>query len=461
MDFDVLVVGAGPGGYIAAIRASQLGLKTCVVEQSSALGGTCLNVGCIPSKTLLHSSELYARFSEEVRARNLPLANHAFDFPALMSHKTKIVEGLTDAIDAIFKKHKIEVITGLATLSGPHAVVVDGKTVTAKAIILASGSEPIGLPFLPFDEKRIVSSTGALSLEKIPKRLLVVGGGVIGVELASVYSRLGADVTIIEMLPQICTGIDSALTSLLYSLLQKQKLKFHLHAQVLAGQDRQQEGISLEVRQADGNVITCVGDVVLVAIGRKARSQDLGVTNLNIDTTPRGAIVVDKEFRTTVPSIYAIGDLIDGPMLAHRASYEGVAVSEIIAGKHPSLDYMTIPNVVYTSPELATVGFSEDEAKEVKRPLKIGKCAFRGNPRARTADDLDGLVKVVADAKTERLLGMHILASCAAEMIEIGVLGISKRVTLSDIGDLPFAHPTYSEAIKEACLQALGRSYHL
>lgn len=461
MGYDVLVIGAGPGGYIAAIRASQLGLKTCVVEQSAALGGTCLNVGCIPSKTLLHSSELYARFSEEAMVHNIPVANHAFDFPALMSHKTKVVEGLTDAVATIFKNRGIDVVVGAAKLTGPHTVVVDGKTIEAKSIILASGSEAISLPFLPFDEKRIVSSTGALSLEKIPKKLLVVGGGVIGVELASVYSRLGADVTIIEMMPSICTGIDSSLTSMLYSLLQKQKLKFYLNCQVLAGADLKEDGIELEVRQENGNVVKLVGDVVLVAIGRRPRSQDLGVSNLNIDTTPRGAIVVDKNYRTTVPSIYAIGDLIDGPMLAHRASYEGAAVSEIIAGKQPVLDYMTIPNVVYTSPELATVGLSEEEAKESKRPLKVGKCAFRGNPRARTSNELDGLVKVVADSKTERLLGMHILASCASEMIEIGVLGISKRVTLSDVGDLPFAHPTYSEAIKEACLQALGRSYHL
>ncbi len=459
--YDVAIIGAGPGGYIAAIRASQLGLKTCMIEHEHALGGTCLNVGCIPSKTLLHSSELYAKFAEMAKKFGIAIEDHALDFPALQNKKVEIVTGLTDSIKELFKKHKIDIITARAEVSGPHQIKADSKIIDAKSIILASGSAPIGLPFLPFDEKKVLSSTGALALDHIPKSMLVVGGGVIGVELASVYSRFGATVTIIEMMPTICTGIDLTLTSSLYQLLKKQKISFLLNVQVLAGRDLGKEGIELNIRQANGKQVVAKADVVLVAIGRNPRSQDLGVANLNIDTTGRGAIVVDKNFRTSIPSIYAIGDLIDGPMLAHRASYEGVAVAEIIAGMQPRVEYINIPNVIYTSPELATVGLSEDEARELKRPIVIGKCAFKGNPRARTAEDTDGLVKVVADKETGRLLGLHILSSHASEMIEVGVLALYKRMTLSEIGDLPFAHPTYSEAIKEACLAALNRSYHL
>lgn len=461
MSYDVAVIGAGPGGYIAAIRARQLGLKTVVFEGSSALGGTCLNVGCIPSKTLLHSSELYARFAAQATKHGVQLESHAFDFPSMMSRKTEVVEGLATAVDHLFKKDNIDLVSEWAKLIGPNQIRAGDKEYSAKSIILASGSEPIGLPFLPFDEKRVLSSTGALALEAIPKSMLVVGGGVIGIELGSVYSRLGSDVTIIEMMPQICTGIDKSVSSALFSLLKKQNMKFMLNTLVLAAKDHGKRGLELMIQEENGTEVPVMGDVVLVAIGRRPRSQDLGVADLNIDTTPRGAIVVDSHFRTTIPSIYAIGDLIDGPMLAHRASYEGAAVAEIIAGLNPKLDYITIPNVVYTSPELATVGLSEDEASQLKRPLKIGKCAFIGNPRARTSDDLDGLVKIIADAATDRILGMHILASHASEMIEVGSLALFKRCTLSEIGDLPFAHPTYSEAIKEAALQALGRSYHL
>lgn len=461
MTYDVGIIGAGPGGYIAAIRASQLGLKVCVVEQGACLGGTCLNVGCIPSKTLLHSSELYARFSQEAKKHGVSIENHAFDFPALQNKKSEVVAGLADSIIHLFKKNSIDVVASRAEVVGPHQIKAGSQIVEAKSIILASGSAPVALPFLPFDEKKVLSSTGALALDRVPKSMLVVGGGVIGVELASVYARLGCTVTVLEMLPSICTGMDTQLTAQLYSLLQKQNITFKLGVQVLAGRDLGTSGVALTIRQEDGSEQELKAEVVLVAIGRHPRSQDLGVANLNIDTTPRGAIVVDKEFRTTIPSIYAIGDLIDGPMLAHRASYEGVAVAEIIAGLHPKVEYMHIPNVVYTSPELATVGLTEEEARELKRPILIGKCAFKGNPRARAADDTDGLVKVVADKQTERILGLHILSSYAGEMIEVGVVALYKRMTLSEIGDLPFAHPTYSEAIKEACLQALGRSYHI
>lgn len=461
MTYDVCIIGAGPGGYIAAIRASQLGLKVCVFEEGARLGGTCLNVGCIPSKTLLHSSELYARFIDEATKHGVNIEDHAFDFSALQTRKSQVVVGLADSIAHLFKNHNIDLVAARAELVGPHQIKSAGKIVEAKSILLASGSSPIALPFLPFDEKKILSSTGALALDRIPKTMLVVGGGVIGVELASVYARLGCRVTVVEMMPSICTGMDAQLTAQLYSLLQKQKITFKLGVQVLDGRDLGSEGVALTIRQEDGAEQELTADVVLVAIGRRPCSQDLGVSHLNIETTPRGSIVADKEFRTSIPSIYAIGDLIEGPMLAHRASYEGVAVAEILAGRSTKVEYMHIPNVVYTSPELATVGLTEDEARALKRPILIGKCPFKANPRARASDDTDGLVKVIGDKQTGRILGLHILSSNASEMIEVGVVALYKRMTLSEIGDLPFAHPTYSEAIKEACLNALGRSYHM
>jgi len=445
MSYDVAVIGAGPGGYIAAIRASQLGLKTCLFEEMPTLGGTCLNVGCIPSKTLLHASE-------HIR---LP-----FDFGAIMAKKSDVVAGLADSVAHLCKKYNIELIKARAELAGPHQIKAQERVYEAKSIILAAGSEVIGLPFLPFDEKRILSSTGALALDHLPKSMLVVGAGVIGVELASVYARLGTKVTVLEMLPQICTGIDTTLTSQLFTLLQQQNIAFKMDVQVLAGR-KLNNGVELTIREESGDEIAHTAEVVLVAIGRRPRSQDLGVMNLNIDVTPRGAIVVDKNFRTTIPSIYAIGDLIDGPMLAHRASYEACAVAEIIAGQQPKVEYIHIPNIIYTSPELATVGFSEEEARQLTRPIVIGKCAFKANPRARASDTTDGLVKIIGDKETGRILGLHILSSAASEMIHVGVLALAKRMTLAELGDLPFGHPTYSEAIKEAALAALGRSYHL
>lgn len=461
MSYDVAIIGAGPGGYIAAIRASQLGMKTCVIEEWPNLGGTCLNVGCIPSKALLHSSELFSGFVDQAKKYGIDIEDLDFNFVGMQERKSDVVAGLSEAITHLFKKHNIDLVTARAQVVGPHQIKAGDKIIEAKSIILATGSEPIGLPFLPFDEVKVLSSTGALARESVPHSMIVVGGGVIGVELASVYSRLGSAVTVVEMLPTICAGIDPQLVSGLYSDLQKQGITFMLDVQVLAGRDLGKDGIELTIRKEDGNELVLQAEVVLVAIGRHPRSRDLGIANLNIDTTARGAIIVDRQFRTTIPSIHAIGDLIDGPMLAHRASYEGVAVVEYIAGLQPSLEYINIPNVIYTSPELATVGLTEEEAKALNRPIAVGRCAFKGNPRARASDDTAGLVKVVADKQTGRILGLHILSSHASEMIEVGVIALYKRMTLSEVGDLPFAHPTYSEAIKEACLQALNRSYHL
>lgn len=457
MSYDVAVIGSGPGGYIAAIRASQLGLKTCVIEQDKSLGGTCLNVGCIPSKTLLHASKEYSHLVQKINESVL-------DFNLLQNKKKNIVSGLSDGIAHLFQNHKIEQITGKAKLVDAHRIQVNDQTIEAKSIILATGSEPIALGFLPFDEKKILSSTGALALDHVPESMIVIGGGAIGLELASVYSRLGTKVTVVEMLPTISAGVDTQMALALYAELQKQNITFMLGTQVLKAKNdvQSKEKVVLQVKNDLGELQELSAEVVLVAIGRRAKTSNIGIGDtVNITLSKKGNIVVDGAFRTSIPNIYAIGDLVDGPMLAHKASYEGVFVAEHIAGKASKLEYMCIPNVIYTSPELATVGLNEQEARDLNLPILIGKCAFKGNPRARTQEDTEGLVKVIADKQTERILGMHILCTHASEMIEVGVLALYKRMTLSEVGDLPFAHPTYSEAIKEACLHALGRSYHL
>lgn len=464
-DYDVVVVGSGSGGYICAIRASQLGLKTACIEEAPVLGGACFHYGCIPSKTLLHSSELYLRFAEEAASRGIPIVEQMCNFPLMMDKKTEVVEEFSEEIKALLKKCRITIIHGRGRLVDPHTVSVfsgsEQKRVTAKSIVLATGSSPIPLPFLPFDEKKVLSSTGALSLESLPKKMTVVGGGIIGIELASVYSRLGTEVTVVEMMPSICTGIERALTQSLYDLLRTQKIQFFLGTQIIGAKDLGEKGIQLWIRPPDGVERAITSSVVLVSIGKSPRSNDLGLLELNIDITGRGSIITDANFRTSLPNIYAIGDLIEGPRLAHRAFIEAVAVAEIIAGKSPQLDYMTIPTVIYTSPEVATIGFSEEEARDLGRKLLIGHCSFRGNPRARYSQSLDGLVKVVADAESQRILGIHILANHASEMIAVGALALSKKVTLSELGDLPFPYPTYSEAIKEACLHALKRGFHI
>jgi len=465
MEYDAVVVGGGPGGYVAAIRLRQLGLKTCCIEKDPQLGGACLTVACIPSKTLLHSSELYQRFKEHAISHGISIEYHAYDFPSMMSKKTEVISGLSDAMHALFKKHGVDLIIGSAKLVDAHTVVVTkesgGQTaIQAKSIVLATGSKPIAFPFMPFDEKKILSSSGALSLNTLPKKMVVVGGGAVGVELASVYSRLGTEVTVIELLPSLCMGIDKSLTNALLPILEQQNITFVTNTQVLAMKDRGDKGVEVWARPPSGEELSFQGDVVLVAIGRSPNFQNLGLSELNIDVTGRNTIVVDSRYRTTVPSVYAIGDLIDGPHLAHRASCEGMAVAEIIAGKGYKLNYKTIPNVIYTNPEVATVGLSEQEAQEFGQAIKIGMCPFKVNPRAQTQEDVTGFVKIVADGQTDRLLGMHIIATHASEMIGIGSLAIQKRATCTELADLAFAHPTYSEAIKEACLQAIGRGFY-
>lgn len=452
--YDLAVIGGGPGGYVAAIRAGQLGLRTVCIDKRNTLGGTCLNVGCIPSKALLHATQQYADWRHALD--NWVTCSHLqVDLTRLMLQKEQIVKGLVDGVASLIKKYKVDWIVGEAHLASPHKVRIGDSIIQAKNIILATGSSSIPLPFLPFDEKRVVSSTGALELKEIPKRLLVVGAGVIGVELASVYQRLGSEVTIVEMLEQICPAMDAAVSKALLQILKKQGITFHLGVKVTAGSVNNKE-VSLTVQGQK-----MVADIALVSIGRRPYSEGLGLAELGIQTTAKGFVQVDGSFRTSQPHIYAIGDLIDGVMLAHRASEEGAAVAELIAGHRPRVNYVAIPNVIYTHPEVAAVGLTEAEAKDAGLQIVVGTFPMRANSRARCTGELDGLVKVIGEKATGRLLGMHIIASQASEMIGEGVIAMDRKATLQQIANASHAHPTLSEAIKEACLAALGSPIHL
>lgn len=462
--YDVTVIGSGPGGYVAAIRAAQLGLKVCCIEKEMVLGGTCLNVGCIPSKALLQSTEYYTMLKTSAKEHGIAGGEGiSCDFTKLMVRKGKIVSGLQEGIKTLFKKNNVARLQGSAHFVSPRMIEVStqgGKQIVeSKNFILATGSEPIALPFLPFDEKEVVSSTGALSLPKLPKKMIVIGAGVIGVELASVYSRLGTEVTLVEMLDRICPMMDEAISKMLLTILKKQGLVFHLGAEVLKGK-KGNDHVSIIFNQ-DKQTIVLAADVVLVAVGRRPYTKGLGLADLNIGVTMKGFVQVDANFQTSLPHIYAIGDLIEGPMLAHRASEEGVAVAEIIAGHTPHINYMAIPNIIYTSPEVAAVGLTELEAQQAGLQVMIGTFSFRANPRARCSGEEEGLVKVVGESKGGKLVGMHIIGAHASELIQEGVLAIEKKMTVEELARTCHGHPTLSEAIKEAALAALGRAIHV
>lgn len=462
--YDVVVIGAGPGGYVAAIRAAQLGLKTACIDKRKTLGGTCLNVGCIPSKALLHSSEYFAWFHKNAEEHGIQGKGLSVDFSKMMNRKDKLVATLVDGIAGLFKKNHVAWIQGMARLTGSDKLEVLNElgtvvtTIHATHIILATGSEPTPLPFLPFDEKVILSSTGALSLPAIPKQLLVVGAGVIGVELASVYQRLGTKVTIVEMLDKICPAMDAAVSKALLQILKKQGIDFRLGVKVTKGEV--EKGIANLSIEENKQEISLSADAILVAVGRRPFTDGLGLREAGITLSPKGFVEVDDCFRTSISSIYAIGDMIDGVMLAHRASEEGIAVAELIAGLHPHVNYLTIPNVIYTHPEVAAVGLTEQEASAMGLSVKTGICSFRAIARARCSGDVDGFVKVIGETRSGRLIGMHIIGSHASEMIGEGVIAIEKKATLEDIAQAPHAHPTLSEAVKEAALNALGRAIH-
>lgn len=461
-EYDVAVIGSGPGGYVAAIRAAQLGLKTVCIEKNKTFGGTCLNIGCIPSKTLLQSTEYYDWLLHESKELGITAKDPSIDFGQIMQRKLKVVEGLVTGVAGLFKRNNIFSVNGAARLKSPNQIeVYNGNsktTVEADHIILATGSEPIPLPFLPFNETNVVSSEGALSLPKIPKKLLVIGAGVIGVEIGSVYKRLGSDVTFVEMMDTICPGMDATLCKSLQRILEKQGLVFHLSSQVVKG-DIGKETVTLSVKKGD-ETLNLNGDVVLVAVGRKPYSDGLGLADIGVKTTKKGLVEIDGNFHTSVENIFAIGDLIEGPMLAHKASEEGTAAAEIIAGLHPRVNYMAIPSVIYTHPEVASLGMTEKEARDIGFNLKIGISYFKGNPRARCSGYTEGFVKVIGEESTGKLVGMHIIGAHASEMIGEGVLAIEKEATLETVANASHAHPTLCEAIKEAAQAALGRAIH-
>lgn len=449
--FDLVVIGSGPGGYVAAIRAAQLGLKTACVEKEKTLGGTCLNVGCIPSKALLQSTEHLEWLEHDSALHGIVCKSVSYDFSKMMARKNQVVSSLVSGIDQLFKQHGVTRLSGAARFISENRIQVESEEIESEKFILATGSEPISLPFLPFDEKVIVSSTGALALTKVPQKLVVVGAGVIGVELASVYRRLGSEVTIIEMLDHICPTMDPALSKGLLQSLKKQGLTFMLSTKVAKSQ--QSKGkvtLSLEPQgQIDG-------DVVLVAIGRRPYTKGLDLEKIGVQIH-KGFVLVDNQFRTNKEHIYAIGDLIEGPMLAHRASEEGNAVAELIAGHQSLVNYISIPQVIYTHPEAASVGMTESEAKATGLEIKTGTAYFRANARARCNGFTEGFVKVIGAGPEMRLVGLHILGPQASELINSGVVAMDKRASLRDLALSPCAHPTLSESIKEASVQALAK----
>lgn len=457
MECDLAVIGAGPGGYTAAIRAEQLGLKVIVIDSREQPGGTCLNVGCIPSKALLESSQIYFGVKYEAQKIGVDGSAVTYQFPQMMAHKNQVVKELTDGIKGLLKAHHIDYVVGNASLKDPNTILVDKTEIHAKKILLATGSEPIGLPFLPFDEKMVLSSTGALALKDVPKRLLVIGAGVIGLELASVYARLGSKVDLVEMLDHIGGTLDHTIHTHFLKALKAQGLNFHLSTKVKSA--KVAKTIVLELEGAETGSLE--GDAVLVAVGRKPFMQGLGIEALGIQKTARGFIQVDQSYQTSVPSIYAVGDLIEGPMLAHRASEEGVVCVEGFKEPMAPVDEMLIPGIIYTHPEVAMCGFTEEEAVAAGRKVLVGTCSLKSNGRAKAAGDTEGIAKIVGDEATGKLLGMHLMMPHASELISCGVMALKARATVKELGEMPFGHPTISETIKEACLKALKRPINI
>lgn len=455
--FQVAVIGGGPGGYSAAVRCAELGLQTVCIEERPLLGGTCLNVGCIPSKTLLHTSWLYA---EALNSQKLGLKGEmTADITVMMEHKDEVVRGLGSSVAALFKQHGVIHRQGRARLGGAHHLILETdagtEEITAENIILATGSLPIALQCAPFDEERILSSTGALALHTIPEELIVVGAGAIGVELASVYRRLGSRVSVIEMLETICPGQDAAVSRTLQRALEHQGVTFHLGSQVKSVK-REENGVTVAFQKQGGSGEETVwGSHLLIAVGRRPASQGLGLDDAAVATDSKGFITVDEQFRSSQPHIFAIGDLIAGAGLAHRASEEGLAVAEILGGGRPFVNYLAIPNVIYTDPEVAAVGLTEASARDHGLDIAVGVAYFRGNARARCSNSVEGFVKIVADKASHRLVGMHIIGPQASELIAVGALAIASRGTVTTLAYAAYAHPTLSEAIKEAALATL------
>jgi dihydrolipoamide dehydrogenase len=462
--YDLVVIGAGPGGYVGAIRAAQLGLRVAVVEKRAALGGTCLNVGCIPSKALLDSSELFALAQKRFARHGIQCGDLSLDLKAMMQRKDNVVKGLTDGVAYLFKKNNITPVQGTAKLAGAGKVAVKNaqgatETLEATSILLATGSEPSTLPSLPLDGTNIVSSTEALAFGEVPKHLIVVGGGYIGLELGSVWARLGSKVTVVEFLPKLLPFADAEVVAVLHKSLAKQGLKFHLETRVTGASV--QGGQVIVNAQSKGEGVLFQGDKVLVAVGRRPVTAGLGLEEAGVALDEKsGRVKVDQSYAANVSGVYAIGDLIEGPMLAHKAQEEGIAVAENLAGQKGHVNYATIPSIVYTWPEMASVGQTEEQVKETGREYRVGKFAFQANGRARCADDSEGMVKMIADAASDRLLGVHIVGPRASELIAEPVLAMEFVGSAEDIARTCHAHPTLSEALHEAALAVDKRAIH-
>lgn len=458
--FDVIIIGGGPGGYVAAIRAAQLGMKVACVEKRGALGGTCLNVGCIPSKALLESSEKFEDASKHFAEHGID-GSVKLNLKQMMARKSDVVSKLTQGIEGLFKKNKITYIKGLGTITGKNEVSVEGTKYAAKNIVIATGSEVTPLNGITIDEKQIVSSTGALELSAVPKHLVVIGAGIIGLELGSVWKRLGAKVTVLEYLDRITPGLDAEIAKNFQKILEKQGIEFKLGQKVTSAVPSK-SGVDVTFEPAAGGAVEKLkADVVLVAVGRRAYTDKLGLENVGLTTNKRGQIDTNAHWQTAVPNIYAIGDVIAGPMLAHKAEDEGVAVAEFIAGQKPHVNYNTIPGVVYTHPELANVGKTEEELKATNVAYKVGKFPFMANSRARATGQTDGLVKILADAKTDEVLGVHIIGPQAGNMIHEVCIAMEFGASSEDIARTCHAHPTYNEAVKEAAFAVAGRAIHI
>jgi dihydrolipoamide dehydrogenase len=467
MPYDLIVIGSGPGGYVCAIRAAQLGMKVAVVEKDKTFGGTCLNIGCIPSKALLHASELYEESAHLFGRMGIKVGQPKLDLPAMMKFKDEGVDGNVKGVAFLFKKNKIDTFHGAGRIVAPGKVAVaagDGKneTVEAKAIVIATGSDVARLSGIDIDEQRIVSSTGALVLSKVPERLLVVGAGVIGLELGSVWRRLGSEVIVVEFLDRILPGMDNEVCRQFHRLLEKQGIKFRLSSKVTAV-DTSGNKLKARVEPAagGGTAETIDADVVLVSIGRVPFTGGLGLEDLGVKTDNKGRVMVDAHYATNVPGIYAIGDVIAGPMLAHKAEDEGMAVAEIIAGQAGHVNYDVIPNVVYTYPEIASVGKTEEELKQAGIAYKVGKFPFTANGRAKVNLQTEGFVKILADAASDRVLGVHIVGADAGNMIAEAAVAMEFGASSEDIARTCHPHPTFTEAVKEAALAVDQRAINM
>ena len=463
--FDVAVVGSGPGGYVAAIRCAQLGMKTALIEKYKTLGGTCLNVGCIPSKSLLDSSHHYEDAVKHFDGHGIEIPGEIkVNLEKMISRKAAVVEQTTKGIDFLMDKNKITVFQGLGSFKDATTLTIMGDQeleITAKNIIIATGSKPGSLPFITLDKERVITSTEALKLKEIPKHLVVVGGGVIGLELGQVYRRLGAEVSVIEYADRITPVMDAALSKELMKVMKKQKVKFYLSHQV-SNVTRNGNLVTVLAKDAKGNEVSFEGDYCLVSVGRRPYTDNLNAEAAGVKITDRGQVEVNDHMQTTAPNVYAIGDVVRGAMLAHKAEEEGVMVAEILAGQKPHIDYNLIPNVIYTWPEVAAVGKTEEQLKSAGVNYKSGQFPMRALGRSRASGDLDGFVKILADATTDEVLGVHMIGARAADLIAEAVTAMEFRASAEDIARMSHSHPTYAEAVKEAALAATGdRALHM